>query len=114
MPISIGCLLQMQPTAGQLKRSPQWVDPDVQARYDEQFIPAFRANGLRDPEGYRLLLTHVGARSGNPRTTGLAYYDLGERTIVVAGNGGERRGTEAPGLVSQCGRQPTGGRRAGR
>ncbi len=60
----------------------------MQARYDEQFIPAFRANGLRDPEGYRLLLTHVGARSGNPRTTGLAYYDLGERTIVVAGNGG--------------------------
>lgn len=64
------------------------VDPDAQARYDAEFIPAFRANGLRNPEGYRLLLTHVGARSGTRRTTGLAYYDLNDRTIVVAGNGG--------------------------
>lgn len=63
-------------------------DPDAQARFDEVFIREFRANGLRDPEGYRLLLTHVGARSGNQRTTGLAYYDVGGRTIVVAGNSG--------------------------
>lgn len=63
-------------------------DPNAQARFDAAFIEAFRANGLRDPEGYRLLLTHIGARSDSRRTTALASYDLEQRTIVVAGNSG--------------------------
>lgn len=46
-------------------------DPAAQARFDKAFSLAFRANGPRDPEGYRLLLTHVGARSGNLSMTAL-------------------------------------------
>jgi len=34
------------------------------------------------------LLTHAGAGPGARRTTPPAYYDLGSRTFVVAGNSG--------------------------
>lgn len=64
---------------------------EERGRFDRAFVATFRANGLRDPEGYRLLLTHTGARSGSQRTTPLAYYDLDGRTVVVAGNSGAAR-----------------------
>ncbi len=38
-----------------------------------------------------LLLTTRGRRSGEPRTAPLVYFEDGERTVVVASNGGQSR-----------------------
>jgi deazaflavin-dependent oxidoreductase (nitroreductase family) len=61
--------------------------------FNQQIIDEFRANGGRvgGPfEGARLLLlTTVGARSGRPHTTPLAYLpDGGERVLVIGSAGG--------------------------
>ncbi|HEX4816911.1 MAG TPA: nitroreductase/quinone reductase family protein [Nonomuraea sp.] len=59
---------------------------------NQQVIDEFRANGGRVGgffEGARLLLlTTVGARSGNPHTVPLGYLPDGERLLVVASAGG--------------------------
>ena len=60
--------------------------------FNESVISEFRANGgvvggeLADMP--LLLLTTIGAQSGQPRTTPLAYHRRGSRYIVIASNGG--------------------------
>src|SRR5262245_24969982 len=39
----------------------------------------------------RLILTTIGAKSGQPRTTPLVYLPDGERVVLVASNGGNPR-----------------------
>jgi deazaflavin-dependent oxidoreductase (nitroreductase family) len=63
--------------------------------FNESVITEFRANGgvvggeLADMR--LLLLTAIGARSGRPRTTPLAYHRRGNRYVVIASNGGAAR-----------------------
>ena len=60
--------------------------------FDESVISEFRANGgvvggeLTDMP--LLLLTTIDTRSGQPRTTPLAYHRRGNRYLVIASNGG--------------------------
>ena len=60
--------------------------------FNESVISEFRANGgvvggeLADMP--LLLLTTIGAQSGQPRTTPLAYHRRGNRYLVIASNGG--------------------------
>lgn len=68
-------------------------DPERMAR-NNTIIETFRANGgvvrgLGLPEHVPLLLlTTVGARTGEPRTSALGYLPDGDRWIVFAANGG--------------------------
>ena len=59
---------------------------------NRQVIEEFRANARRaggPVEGRRmLLLTTTGAKSGQPRTSPVAYVSDGERLVVVGSNGG--------------------------
>lgn len=63
--------------------------------FNESVIREFRANGgvvggeLADMP--LLLLTTIGARSGQPHTTPLAYHRRRNRYIVIASNGGATR-----------------------
>ena len=63
--------------------------------FNEAVISEFRANGgvvggeLADTS--LLLLTTIDARSGQPRTTPLAYHRRGHRYLVIASNGGAAR-----------------------
>ena len=61
-------------------------------RFDESVIEEFRAaGGVVGGELAAiplLLLTTIGARSGHPRTTPLAYHRCGDRYLVIASNGG--------------------------
>ena len=59
------------------------------SNYNQTVIEAFRQNG-GNVQGWDrlLLLTATGTRSGQPRTTPLAYFADGERLIVIASNGG--------------------------
>ena len=63
--------------------------------FNEAVISEFRANGgvvggeLADMP--LLLLTTIDARSGQPRTTPLAYHRRGNRYLVIASNGGAAR-----------------------
>ena len=63
--------------------------------FNESVIREFRANGgVVGGELARmrlLLLTTIGARSGRPRTTPLAYLRRDDRYIVIASNGGAAR-----------------------
>ena len=60
--------------------------------FNELVVNEFRANGgvvggeLADMR--LLLLTTIDARSGQPRTTPLAYHRRGRRYLVIASNGG--------------------------
>ena len=59
---------------------------------NRQVIEEFRANARKaggPVEGRRmLLLTTTGAKSGQPRTSPVAYVSDGERLVVVGSNGG--------------------------
>jgi deazaflavin-dependent oxidoreductase (nitroreductase family) len=57
---------------------------------DRQMVETYRANGGKI-EGYDaplLLLTTIGAKSGEPRTRPLAYLSEGGNIYVLAGNRG--------------------------
>jgi deazaflavin-dependent oxidoreductase (nitroreductase family) len=57
--------------------------------YNQQVIETFRANGGVVPGPNRLLLlTTTGARSGQERTTPVAYSTDGDRLVIVASKGG--------------------------
>jgi deazaflavin-dependent oxidoreductase (nitroreductase family) len=60
--------------------------------FNQAVIAEFRANGgeVAGPfaNASLLLLTTIGARSGQPRTRPLAYNLDSDRIIIVAGNGG--------------------------
>ena len=61
--------------------------------FNQQLIQQFRANGGNLPSGpfaggKLLLLTTTGAKSGQPRTNPLAYFQDGDRIIIVASKGG--------------------------
>ena len=61
--------------------------------FDQDIIDQFRANGgtiLRGPFAGRrlLLLTTIGAKSGQPRTKPLGFTRDGERYVVIASKGG--------------------------
>lgn len=62
--------------------------------FNESVIREFRANrgvvGGELADMPLLLLTTTGARSGEPRTTPLAYHRHGNRFLVIASNGGSR------------------------
>jgi deazaflavin-dependent oxidoreductase (nitroreductase family) len=59
---------------------------------NQAIIAEFRANagkvGGPFADTSLLLLTTVGARTGQPRTTPLAYVSDGDRLVVTASNGG--------------------------
>jgi deazaflavin-dependent oxidoreductase (nitroreductase family) len=63
--------------------------------FNESVIREFRANhgvvGGELADMSLLLLTTIGARSGRPRTTPLAYHRRGHRYLVIASNGGSTR-----------------------
>jgi deazaflavin-dependent oxidoreductase (nitroreductase family) len=57
--------------------------------YNQHIIEQFRANsGTTDYSGPLVLLTTTGARSGQPRTTPVAYSRDGERLVIIASAGG--------------------------
>jgi deazaflavin-dependent oxidoreductase (nitroreductase family) len=57
--------------------------------YNQAVIERFRANGGIVPGPNKLLLlTTTGARSGQPRTTPVAYSTDGDRLVIVASKGG--------------------------
>ncbi|GCE28044.1 hypothetical protein KDA_35280 [Dictyobacter alpinus] len=60
--------------------------------WNEQVINEFRANGgkVGGPfEGaYMVLVTSIGAKSGQPRTTPLVYLPDGERILIFASKAG--------------------------
>lgn len=57
--------------------------------YNQQLIETFRANDGKVPGWNRLLLlTTTGAKSGQPRTSPLAYSTDGDRLVVAASKGG--------------------------
>ncbi|MET8541269.1 nitroreductase/quinone reductase family protein [Kitasatospora sp. NPDC004799] len=73
--------------------NPQHPEPaDGAGEFNRQVIAEFRTNGGAVTGGLAdatlLLLTVVGARSGEPRTTPLVYLADGERLVVFASNGG--------------------------
>ena len=63
--------------------------------YNRRLIEEFRAHGGKVDGMWEgtplLLLTTAGARSGEPRTTPMAYLPDGDRLIVWASNGGSPR-----------------------
>jgi len=63
--------------------------------YNRRLIEEFRAHGGKVGGMWEgtplLLLTTAGARSGEPRTTPMAYLPDGDRLIVWASNGGSPR-----------------------
>ena len=64
-------------------------DPNA---FNDAVIQEFRANGgtIGGELAHMqlLLLTTIGARSGRPHTTPLAYHQEGDRYFVIASNGG--------------------------
>ncbi|WP_316521030.1 nitroreductase family deazaflavin-dependent oxidoreductase [Kitasatospora brasiliensis] len=78
---------------GSSGRHPEPVDGG--SEFNRQVVAEFRANGGAvggDLAGLPiLLLTVVGARSGEPRTTPLVYLPDGGRLVVFASNGGADR-----------------------
>jgi deazaflavin-dependent oxidoreductase (nitroreductase family) len=57
--------------------------------YNQTVIETFRANGgvVNGPNSL-ILLTTTGAKSGQPRTSPLAYSTDGDRIVVLASKGG--------------------------
>lgn len=59
------------------------------ASYNQTVIETFRKHGGNVPGPNRLLLlTTTGAKSGQPRTTPVAYSTDGDRLVIVASKGG--------------------------
>lgn len=62
------------------------------AEFNDNLVAEFRANGgkVRGPFAGSplLLLTTVGAKSGEPRTTPLVYTRDGDRYVIIASKGG--------------------------
>src|SRR5690242_3963727 len=57
--------------------------------YNHHIIEQFRANGgITDYPGPLVLLTTIGARSGQPRTTPVAYSVDGAHLVIIASAGG--------------------------
>jgi len=57
--------------------------------YNQYIIKQFRANGGKtDYPGPLVLLTTTGARSGQPRTTPVAYSIDGAHLVIIASAGG--------------------------
>jgi deazaflavin-dependent oxidoreductase (nitroreductase family) len=59
--------------------------------WNAKIIDEFRAKGGKGVAQFGdalLLLHHVGARSGSERVSPLAYFDDGERLVIVASKGG--------------------------
>ncbi len=61
---------------------------DGQREYNETLIAEFRANGGVADDRPLLLLTTIGARTGQERTTPMMFVPDGERLLVVASNAG--------------------------
>ena len=63
-----------------------------QHAYNQELIEAFRANRGKTNESFAgrplLLLTTIGARSGQARTIPLMYFPDGDRLLVLASNFG--------------------------
>jgi deazaflavin-dependent oxidoreductase (nitroreductase family) len=61
--------------------------------FNKGVVEGFRANGGEVPGRWKnqplLLLTTIGARSGQPRTAPLLYSTDGDRYVVIASKGGE-------------------------
>ncbi len=57
--------------------------------YNQHMIEQFRATGgTTDYPGPLVLLTTIGARSGQPRTTPVAYSKDGDQLVIIASAGG--------------------------
>ena len=57
--------------------------------YNQQVIETFRANkGVVRGPNQLILLTTTGAKSGQPRTSPVAYSTDGDRLVIVASKGG--------------------------
>lgn len=60
------------------------------SNYNQVVIERYRATGGNVGGSNRLLLlTTTGARSGQPRTTPVAYSTDGDRLVILASNGGK-------------------------
>ena len=63
--------------------------PGSRNNHNQQMIEAYRANhGKVDFPLPLILLTTTGAKSGQPRTTPVAYSRDGERIVILASKGG--------------------------
>ncbi len=59
------------------------------SNYNQTVIEKFRANGGKvDGSGPLLLLTTIGAKSNQPRTSPVVYSVDGDRLIILASKGG--------------------------
>jgi deazaflavin-dependent oxidoreductase (nitroreductase family) len=65
--------------------------PHEMHEINRKLIEEFRANGRALPGRPLLLLTTVGARTGQPRTTPMMYVRLDGRLLVIASNAGAPR-----------------------
>jgi len=69
--------------------------PSDMRAFNETLIVEFRANGGklsgRLANSSLLLLTTIGARTGQPRVTPLGYVRDGERYVVIAANAGAHK-----------------------
>jgi deazaflavin-dependent oxidoreductase (nitroreductase family) len=59
--------------------------------HNRQVIADFRANGGVPDGRPLLLLTTIGARTGEPRTTPMMFIPDGDRLLVIASNAGAPR-----------------------
>jgi deazaflavin-dependent oxidoreductase (nitroreductase family) len=68
------------------------MDNEAVLSYNARNIDEFRANGGRLGGNFEgapvLLLTTIGAKSGEPRTSPMMYLDLDDRVFVFASNAG--------------------------
>jgi deazaflavin-dependent oxidoreductase (nitroreductase family) len=64
--------------------------PDDIKAHNRKLIEEFRANG-GTPGRALLLLTTIGRRTGQPRTTPMMYVEDGDRLLVIASNAGATR-----------------------
>ena len=63
--------------------------PEDQRAYNAQLIEQFRADhGASMGDRPLLLLTTIGRRTGQPRTTPMMYVRDGDRLLVIASNAG--------------------------
>lgn len=66
------------------------IPQDMQA-HNRKLIDQFRSNGRRLGDRPLLLLTTVGRRTGQRRTTPMMYVRVGDRLLVIASNAGAPR-----------------------
>lgn len=62
--------------------------PIDQREYNRKLIAEFRANGRRLQDRPLLLLTTVGRKSGEPRTSPMMYIRVDDTMYVIASNAG--------------------------